>query len=159
MKFIVLALCMFAAAMADNTCPPCIWDMSETVNQYCSRMLSEGGPSDGVCDAPNSHIWYHYGPDFNFTQSTCCCLDLVPSTELNCTDAAAPTCPPVPLFKKSDKIFDYFARVVATVGKGAPTNGCCAPGSFKYIFPAAYIGQEEDLCGCFGDHQRVDPNP
>lgn len=159
MKYIILIVCMFGAALADNSCPPCIWNMDETVNEYCSRMLSVGGPSDGVCDAPNSHIWYHYGPDYKFPHSTCCCLDLVPSDNLNCSDSATPVCPPVPLFKQTDSIYEYFDRVVSTIGEIAPTNGCCPSGSFKYIFPAAYLQQEDNICGCFGDHQRVDPNP
>lgn len=156
MKYIILALCMFGAASAVNTCPPCNWNMNETVNQYCSRMLSEGGPADGVCDEPNSHIWYHYGPDFNFTHNTCCCLHIVSSDPINCDDPATPKCKPVPLFNRSDKIDDYFVRVLEAAGPSAPINGCCAPGYFKYIFPSVLLpGRDDNLCGCFGNNQRV----
>lgn len=157
MKLIVLALCLFGAAIAqDQQCVPCIWNFDETIDTYSKRMLKEaGGPTNGTCPV-GTHVWWHFGADYEFDYNSCCCLPITSSEEMNCSDAATPKCDYIPRFQRNDTIIGFYQKAKDVLGPDAPENGCCPDDSYKYIFQAAYVGQDTDICGCIHNFERVD---
>lgn len=137
---------------SEEVCPACVVNLNETFRQVALSNLDGSGPSSGICNQGIEYI--HFGRDYGLTNNACCCLTLPPSDPFDCNVKHPPICPPIPTIGADELVSDYYARVGREV-TNAPTNGCCPPGKYKWVFNQSYIGTTQNVCTCFTDNNFV----
>lgn len=127
-------------------CPDCNTSLEDTVAMVAGRLLNADppGPEDGVC--LSGQKWIHYGRDYGYKNNACCCIP-VPTYPPCGHKSDSPKCPRVITLGFDEPLWHYNQRVGRTM-LDAPTEGCCAEGSFKWIFPPFLTGAAQDICTC-----------
>ena len=130
-------------------CPPCDLQLNETYHETGLRILNGKGPEDGSCDFDEQDYKF-FGKKFGLSHDACCCSKIVQTSPVQCSprDPAVPDCPKNLYIKKHETVGHYFRRV-GKCQKGAPPNGCCPAGTYKYIFTPEMTGNDENICACF----------
>jgi len=137
-----------------DVCPDCDFKLTDTYTDFAARHL-EMGPNDGTCGT-GKEKYIHLRSDFFQTpgDNGCCCLNLPPSAAITppVCDAENPEdndpyCVANLLIGRLEKVGEYFPRIAANQ-PDASIDGCCQPGTFKYIYKANNTGAAHDICNC-----------
>lgn len=148
LTFFILAL---AASDARHSkcipvCPDCVFGPQDTYVQFAMRYLNGHGPADAPCLSGTK--WIHYGRDYGLPNNACCCLHGPISEPIDCgPDNSSPMCPHALALGMDEPIGHFYQRIGRNV-RGAPANGCCPEGTFKWIFDKESTGAEADICSC-----------
>lgn len=141
-------------------CPPCDLHPLETIEENQLRVLNAEGPADGTCEGANVKV-INRGSDYGLNYDACCCMPVPEYPPIQC-DPLGPgisMCPVGPPFFKSELLGEYAVRVGELVKDSAPTDGCCANGTTKFIFPPSMSGQSNELCVCFDPNSHAADMP
>ena len=153
-KLLILLFSIIAIGEAENLnsksikCPPCNLQLNETYHETGLRILNGKGPEDGSCD-DDEQDYKLFGKDYGLSHDACCCAKIVQRSPVQCSprDPAVPDCPKNLGIRKHETFGHYFKRVGKTQ-KGAPPNGCCPAGTYKYIFTPEVTGNTKNTCAC-----------
>ena len=129
-------------------CPQCNLQLNETYHEFGLRILNANGPANCSC-GQGDQSYKLFGKDYGLSNDACCCLNIVPSNPVQCSprDPAVLDCPNNLGIEQNETIGNYFKRI----GKdqnGAPSNGCCRAGTYKYIFTPKITGNSKNICAC-----------
>ena len=129
-------------------CPQCNLNLNETYHEFGLRILNGKGPANCSCGEGNQSYTF-FGKDYGLPNDASCCLYIVPTKLVQCSprDPAVPDCPNNLGVRQDETIGDYYKRV-AKVQNGAPPNGCCPAGTYKYIFASEISGSKKNICAC-----------
>lgn len=137
-----------------QVCPDCAFSPQDSFKEFAMRYIEGNGPSDGICQSGAKVI--HYGKDYNMPKNACCCLHSPATAPIVC-GPESPQCPQA-LIVGTDETAEHYCRRTGKHLKGAPANGCCQSGTYKWFFGKETTGATEDICACLKPNKIADPN-
>lgn len=151
---IFFTICSIEARKFFPVCPDCEIRFKESFRGFAMRYINGNVPSNAPCLSGGKIIFL--GKDYGVINDGCCCLHSPAAPPIVC-GPDSPQCPAAVIVGTDETAEHYFKRIGRNL-KGAPSNGCCPPGTFKFIFEQELADTSDDLCACFSLSKMADPN-